>query len=181
MSTRIALLRAVNVSGTGKLAMADLRAFFKALGHPDARTLLQTGNVVFTARDGNSPAELEATLEREARDRLGLGTCFFVRDAKEWRSLVADNPFPKESARDPARAVALLLKEAVAEERVEDLRAAIAGPETVAAAGRTLYALYPDGQGRSKLTLALIERRLGTRATARNWNTVLKIAKLAGT
>lgn len=176
--TRIALLRAVNVSGSGKLAMADLRAFLEAMGLEDVRTLLQTGNAVFGGGSA-AAAELEAGLEREARARLGLDTTFFIRGAAEWREMIAANPFPREAARDPTRTVALLLKDASEEAKLEDLRAAIGGRETVAAIGRTLYALYPDGQGRSKLTLTLIERKLGTRATARNWNTVLKIAVLA--
>ena len=73
----------------------------------------------------------------------------------------------------------MILKTAAAtENNVKALRAAIRGRETIEAVGKQLYVVYPDGVGQSKLTHALIERHLGTRATGRNWNTVLKLAAL---
>ena len=89
MATNIALLRGVNVGGNRKVAMSDLRAFLSRLGLGDPRSLLQSGNVVF--RSDASPAKLEAMLEAEAGERLGLQTTFFVRTAEEWRSVVARN------------------------------------------------------------------------------------------
>jgi uncharacterized protein (DUF1697 family) len=179
MAAHIALLRAVNVGGTGKLAMADLRAFAVKLGFKDAQTLLQSGNMVFTSAD--TPKDIEEMLEREAEKRLGLATHFFVRTAKEWDALIAQNPFPEEAARDPGRMVAMPLKKAPAAEAVKLLQAAIKGPERVHAVGACLYAVYPEGQGQSKLTNRVIESKLETRGTARNWNTVLKLASAAKT
>ena len=75
----------------------------------------------------------------------------------------------------------MLLKSAPDATRVKALQAAIVGPEIVRAKGRHAYIVYPDGMGRSRLTSALIERTLGTRGTARNWNTVLKLGALVGT
>jgi uncharacterized protein (DUF1697 family) len=178
MAAHIALLRAVNVGGTGKLAMAELRAFAVKLAFKDTQTLLQSGNMVFTCTE--KPADLEALLEEQARARLGIATEFFVRTAKEWDALIAKNPFPEEAARDPARFVAMPLKAAPTAAAVRALEAAITGPERVHAIGRCLYAVYPQGQGQSRLTNKLIETKLATRGTARNWNTVLKLAALAG-
>jgi uncharacterized protein (DUF1697 family) len=178
VSVHIALLRAVNVAGFGKLSMADLRAFLAAAGFRDARTLLQSGNAVFSA-DAPS-ADVETRLEKEAAKRLGLRTAFLVRSADEWSDVVARNPFRAEAKRDPARLVVMFFKDAPAAAAVDALSAVITGPEVVRAGGRQLYITYPDGQGRSKLTGALIERKLGTTGTARNWNTVTKLAALAG-
>ena len=177
MTTHIALLRAVNVGGTKKIAMAQLRDFAAALGLGNARTLLQSGNLVFDS-DAASPA-LEERLAREAEKRLGLVTDFFVRTTKEWNAIVSQNPFPDEATRDPARFVALLLKKAPAATAVKALEAAITGRERIRAIGSQLYAVYPDGQGESRLTNKLIESKLDTRATGRNWNTVLKLAAVA--
>jgi uncharacterized protein (DUF1697 family) len=171
------LLRAVNVGGTGKIAMADLRAFAMKLGFKGAQTLLQSGNLVLTSND--KPNDVESLLEREAQKSLGRATEFFVRTAKEWDALIARNPFPEEAARDPARLVAVPLKKAPSAAAAKALEAAIKGSERVQAIGRCLYAVYPDGQGQSKLTNRLIESMLETRGTARNWNTVLKLAALA--
>ena len=174
MTTYIALLRGINVAGHRMVSMLDLRALLAGCGFGNPRSLLQTGNLVFLGR-GPSGA-VERRLEREAASRLGLHTDFFVRDAAEWRQVVSRNPFPEMAARDPAHLVVMFLKEAPEGTAVEALRSAIRGPETLAVAGRDLYVTYPDGMGRSRLTGIAIEKALGTRGTARNWNTVLKVA-----
>jgi uncharacterized protein (DUF1697 family) len=178
MTVQIALLRAVNVAGHAAVAMSDLRDLLAALGFKDARSLLQSGNLVF--RSGKqSGAGLERLLETEVAKRLDLDTDCFVRTAKEWETIVAKNPFRDEARRDPGHLVVMALKAAPAAEAVEALRAAIKGRETVHAEGRQAYIVYPDGIGRSRLTNRVIEAKLGTRATGRNWNTVVKLAALA--
>ena len=178
MSVHIALVRGINVGGHANVPMAGLRAFFAELGFRDVHTLLQSGNAVFSGAS-KSAAELETRLQKEAAKRLGLRTEFFVRSAGEWADVVARNPFPNEAQRDPARLVVMVVKSAPPASAVEALQAAVRGPEIVRAGGRHLYITYPDGQGRSKLTGALIEKKLATTGTARNWNTVLKLDALA--
>jgi uncharacterized protein (DUF1697 family) len=178
MTTHIALLRAVNLGAHNAVAMADLRDLLARLGFTDPRTILQSGNAVF--RSGKRPPVVERLLEKEAAARLGLATDFFVRTAAEWQALVAANPFPAEAERDPSHLVLMCLKAAPAPEAVAALQGSIAGRELVRAVGRHAYVVYSDGIGRSRLTIAVIERRLGTRGTGRNWNTVLKLAALAG-
>src|SRR5439155_762383 len=97
----------------------------------------------------------------------------------EWDDVVARNAFPAEAKNDPSHLVLLCLKGAVTAVEVKALQAAIVGREQVRGHGREIYASYPDGIGRSKLTNAFIEKRLGTRVTGRNWNTVLKLQALA--
>src|SRR5579862_5969662 len=89
----IAVLRAVNVAGHANVAMAELRALVTKLGFRDARSIVQSGNLIFGAdpRDGG---ELERLLENEAEKRLGLRTDIMVRSGEEWIDLVGRNPFP---------------------------------------------------------------------------------------
>jgi uncharacterized protein (DUF1697 family) len=180
MSTHLAFLRAVNVGGHGPIPMAKLRTWLENLGFAEPRTLLQSGNVVFRS-EKLTGAALEQFLETQAEKKLGLQTTFFVRTASEWKTAIAKNPFPSEAKSDPSRLVVVVLKDAPTITRVSALQAALIGKgrEIVRAHGRHAYIVYPDGQGRSKLTLAMIEKHLGTRGTARNWNTVLKMAALA--
>jgi uncharacterized protein (DUF1697 family) len=117
-------------------------------------------------------------LEDGAAKRLGLSLDFFVRSAAEWARVIAANPFLDEAKNDPARLVVVVLKNAPERAAVAALQKAIKGREVVRAKGREAFITYPDGQGRSKLTMALIERHLETSGTARNWNTVLKLAAL---
>jgi uncharacterized protein (DUF1697 family) len=178
VTTFVALLRGINVGGHKPVAMAELRALLERLGFDGARSLLQSGNLVFRGA-GRTGAQLERLLEAEAAKRLGLDTAVFVRSAAEWRAIVARNPFPAEAERDPAHLLAMCLKDAPDPRAVTALQAAITGREVVRARGREAYVVYPDGIGRSKLTITLIEKTLGTRGTARNWNTVLKLDALA--
>jgi len=174
----VALLRAVNLAGYNKVGMADLKALLIGLGFEDAQTLLQSGNIVFTG--GNkTTASLEQALQRAAAKQLELETDFFVRTAKEWQAIVDANPFPREATDDPSHLLAVILKDEVSAANVTALQKAIVGREVVRAKGRCAYIVYPDGIGRSKLTAAMIEKKLGTRGTGRNWNTVLKLAALS--
>jgi uncharacterized protein (DUF1697 family) len=179
MTTHIALLRGINVGGNKKVAMADLREFLAQLSFGEPRTLLQSGNVVFRSERLHG-AELERLLDAEAETRLGLKTEFFVRTPEEWREVIANNPFPGEAESDPSHLVVMFLKRAPEAADVEALQAAIAGREVVRAVGRQAYITYPDGIGDSRLTINVIEKKLGSRGTGRNWNTVLKLAALAG-
>jgi uncharacterized protein (DUF1697 family) len=175
----VALLRAVNLPGHNKIGMADLKALVASLGFADAQTLLQSGNIVFTGGT-KTTAALEQALERAAIKQLALETDFLVRTAKEWSAIVDGNPFPGEAKNDPSHLLAMIVKDDVSALNVAALQKAIVGREVVRAKGRCAYIVYPDGIGRSKLTTALIEKKLGTRGTARNWNTVLKLLALAG-
>jgi uncharacterized protein (DUF1697 family) len=177
MTIHISLLRGVNVGGRTSVAMAALRDMMAELGFADARTLLQSGNVVFRS-ERLKGAALEHLLEEAARERLGLFTDFIVRTAKEWDTIVAANPFPDEAKSDPGHLVVMALKDAPSAKAVQAVRGAFDGPEIIATKGRQLYIVYPAGIGRSRLTNSLIERKLETRGTGRNWNTVLKLAAL---
>lgn len=175
MPFHAALLRGINVGGRNLVAMAKLREMFEALGFSAVRTLLQSGNVIF---DGGkkSTAALERLLEAETKKRLGVAPAYSVRTADEWHQSIAANPYPKEAASDPGHLVVMFMKQAPQAANVKSLSAAIKGPEYLRAAGRELYIVYPAGIGTSKLTNAVVERKLGMSGTARNWNTVLKLS-----
>ncbi|HEY3132341.1 MAG TPA: DUF1697 domain-containing protein [Acidobacteriota bacterium] len=177
MTLHVALLRGINVGGHRQVAMSELRDLLTQLGFLDARSLLQSGNLVFRSESRTS-ASLERLLETEAEKRLALQTDFFVRTAEEWKTIIANNPFPKEAERDPGHLVVMFLKHAPDVKDVRALQAAITGPEVIRAEARQAYIVYPSGIGRSRLTNILIEKKLGTRGTGRNWNTILKLADL---
>jgi len=174
---QVALLRAVNVGGRS-VPMAELRDCATALGLNEVRSLLQTGNLLFEADTGG--VELEARLEAAIQARFGLAADVILRTASEWAQAISANPFGDAAREDPSHLVLMALKAAPTADCVEALRGAVAGRETVQAVGRDLYLVYPDGIGPSKLTISVIERKLGVRGTARNWNTALKIAATLG-
>jgi uncharacterized protein (DUF1697 family) len=173
-SIYIALLRGVNLGPHKRVSMADLRELVTRLGCEDAQSLLNSGNLVFRART-KSPADLERVLEAETKKRLGVETQYFLRTVDEWKDVIARNPMRKEAVSDPGHLLVGCLKDAPDAKAAKALDAAIPGREVARVVGHQVYIYYPDGIGTSKLTGSIIDRALGTRGTARNWNTVMKL------
>ena len=176
----IALLRAINVGGQNRVAMSNLRGLLTTLGFSNPQSLLQSGNLVFSG-GRQTAARLERLLEAEAARQLQAHADCLVRTSSEWEQIVAGNPFHGEAKDDPSHLVVMFLKKAPTKENAAALQAAIKGPEVVRVEGRQAYIVYPAGIGRSKLTTTLIETKLGSRGTGRNWNTVLKLLALTQT
>jgi uncharacterized protein (DUF1697 family) len=173
----VALLRGVNVGGNNRIAMADLRATLVKMGFINVATILQSGNAVFHGKSSSTSA-LEKSLEAAIAKHHGLTPEFHVRTAAEWHAIVAANPFASEAKKDPGHVLVSCYKAPIDQGRVAALQAAISGKERVHADGRHLYMTFPDGIGSSKAA-PLVDRMLGAKGTARNWNTVLKLAQLA--
>ena len=174
MARSVALLRAVNVGGTGKVAMSDLRAMCESLGLKEPKTLLQSGNLVVNG-GACSPSELEKLLEKGALTKLGLKTEFIVRTRAEWAKIVAGNPFPQEAKSDPSHLLVMLRKTAPTAAHLAALAQLNDGPEKFVARGRELYVTFPEGMGRSRFAAVLSREKVGGPGTGRNWNTVLKL------
>lgn len=177
--TRYALLlRAVNVGGANRIAMKDLATALADAGLEEVRTLLQSGNVLCAS--DRREAGVTALAEAAIRDGFGLEVTVVVRSAAELARVAASSPFgaPGEELDPTTLHVAFFTaaptKDAAA---VDQSRYA---PDAFVVAGRDAYISYPNGSGRSKLTLAALERDLGVPGTARNWSTVQRLAELAG-
>jgi uncharacterized protein (DUF1697 family) len=175
LTAHVALFRALNVGGR-KATSAELQALAADLRLDDARTLLQSGNLVF--RSARTGAELEAEVERAFAARFGFASDVLVRTGPQWRAALAANPHREMAERDPSHLVVMALKSVPTSDALATLQAAIPGREIIAAGGRELFIAYPDGIGDSRLTGAVIERRLGVRGTARNWNTATRLAAM---
>jgi uncharacterized protein (DUF1697 family) len=172
------LLRGINVGGHHKLPMNDLRSLCTDLGLCDARTLLQSGNIVFRT-DTRGVRNLAARLEDALEDRFGFRPAVFLRTSSELRGVISRNPLPRQAQAEPNKFAVLFLAgepDAGALDRMMRLKGEA---ELVECLGRELYIYLPDGFGRSKLLAGPIDRTLGTAATGRNWNTVCKLVAAA--
>lgn len=167
MSVRIALLRAVNVGGTGKIAMGELAALFRANGCCDVRTYIQSGNVVFRSPD---PARVVVRrLEAALAATIGRPVKVLLRTERDLSRIDRSNPFPDAP---PARVSVLFLDRAPSADGLAGLTSP--GREEIRPAGREIFIHYPDGMGASKLRLPQMRE-----GTARNLNTVRKLAAMA--
>lgn len=162
-TTHVALLRAVNVGGTGKLPMAELRAICTELGFGNVRTYIASGNVVFTSP--LSETEIVHLLETRLTEYTGRPTAVLVRTAVEMRAVLASNPFPEAPGN---RVLVTFMAEPPPADSLETVRGQTV--EQVVLGTREVYVHYADGVAGSKLRIPGAER-----GTARNMNTIAKV------
>jgi len=167
MAIYVALLRAVNVGGTGKLAMKDLCTLCGDAGFTGARTYIQSGNVVFGSR--LAEPGVKAKLEKVLAQKMGKPVGVLVRSGPELESILKRNPFKTLPGN---RVLVLFLNDAPARDALAGLK--IPGREEVKLDGREVFVHYPDGMGQSKLRIPF-----AATGTGRNVNTVEKLAALA--
>ena len=176
MSTYVALLRGINVSGRNRIPMADLRRMLGDLGHDDVETYLQSGNVTFRTRSATTKG-LAAAIEHRIDSELGLNVAVLVRTQRELETIAADNPFLGAQI-DGKTLHVVFLEDPATPAALADLELDRYAPDELAAHGSEVYLSCPEGYGTTKLNNAFFERHLGTRATTRNWNTVTNLVEL---
>ncbi|AYG65561.1 MULTISPECIES: DUF1697 domain-containing protein [unclassified Rhizobium] len=167
MTVFVALLRAVNVGGTGMLPMADLRALCEEIGFRDVRTYIQSGNVVF--RTDEDETTVQARLREALARKMGKSPGIILRSREALERAAEHSPFPHAK---PNYLLIAFLQDAAPRDALDKLVAP--DGEEVHIAGREIYVHYPDGAGRSKLKLPALKA-----GTARNLNTVRKLAEMA--
>lgn len=173
----VALLRGVNLGGRNKLPMAALSAMFEAEGCTAVRTYIQSGNIVFSASEvdiGGLPERISARIEAD----FAISVPIVPRSAVALETVVAGNPFLARGA-DPATLHVAFLSREPEPERVDDLDPQRSPPDEFEVVGADVYLYLPAGVGRSKLTNAWFDSRLGVVSTARNWRTVLRLLEMA--
>jgi uncharacterized protein (DUF1697 family) len=167
MNSYIALLRAVNVGGTGKLPMTELKAMCERAGLKQVKTYIASGNVVF--QSAKAEAQVKAALEAALATYAGKPVGAMVRTAAEMAEVLAANPF---QAMPGNRTVAIFLDGAPPADALKNVVGR--GTEELALGKREIYGYYPDGQGESKLRIPAAKT-----GTARNMNTVATLAEMA--
>jgi uncharacterized protein (DUF1697 family) len=176
-TSRILLLRGINLGPHRRVSMPDLRALLGEAGFADVRTYVQSGNVVLSSRA--SPVKVGAQAEQAIADRFGFEVDVIVRTGEELADVVARNPLP-EAAEDPKRYQVSFLGGEPDPEVVERIVGLAVDGERLVAVGRELYTWHPEGVARSKLWAKLASAGgLGVRATARNWTTVTTLLEMA--
>lgn len=181
MTTFVALLCAVNVGGTGKLAMADLRRLLEELGYRRVETYIQSGNAVFDAEGSAAAAAKAIAAALEAH--MGAPVGVVVRTHEEMARVMATNPFAGEAAADGARVHVVFLAGVAAKDAAAGLERIVAQyparRDRFHLDGTTLYLHLPDGAAETKFTTKALNRVLGAALTARNWNTAGKLTEMS--
>ena len=168
MTAYVALLRAVNVAGTGKLPKEELKAMGEACGFGNVRTFINSGNLLFTSEWGEE--RVQESVAGRVSDFFGKAVPVFVRSGAEMAEVAAGNPFDDDK---PSRVMAHFIEAAPTPAMLDEARDV--NGERMALGPRVIYVSYGEGIGRTKLKLPAVAK-----GTARNMNSVSKIAALLG-
>ena len=177
MPAYIALLRAVNLAGYGRIAMADLRKALEGLGFTNVQTYIQSGNAVFDATGprGKIGTAIAAGLER----LMGAPVGVVIRTHEDLTRIIQENPFVSEAAADGARVHVGFLAGPAGPGAQAALEAIVrkypARRDRFHLAGEHIYFHFPDGAAETKFSGKTLDRAVGVAGTGRNWNTVLRL------
>jgi uncharacterized protein (DUF1697 family) len=174
----ISLLRGVNVGGHNMIKMDALRTLYESLKLGDAKTYLQSGNVVFKA-GAQALAGLPKRIEDAIEGNFGFRPSVIHRTAAELRDAIARNPFAARPGIEPSKLWVTFLAGDPSSEAREKVLAMKTDPEELRMDGRELFIYFPNGMARPKIPMAQIERALKLPTTSRNWNTVRKLLEIA--
>ena len=174
----VALLRGINVGGKNKLSMKDLVSMFTDAGCKNVRTYIQSGNVVFGAKQALA-ARIPALITGSIADSLRLKVPIVVRTAEELRETIRHNPFLRTGI-DTKRLHVAFLADKPGAKKVAALQPDRSPPDEFLVRGSEIYLHCPNGLARTKLTNAYFDSKLATTTTVRSWATVLKLHDLTG-
>lgn len=174
--TYVALLRGINVGGKNKLPMKELIEMFVEAGCDDARSYIQSGNVIFNAAPDVS-AQLPAQITTRIAQRFGYRTPVLLRSAEQLRDVISNNPFLPGGAAEVTLHV-MFLADRPSSHRVAELDPERSPPDAFIVRGQEVYLRLPGGMADTKLTNSYFDSKLATTSTARNWRTVTKLLEL---
>jgi uncharacterized protein (DUF1697 family) len=178
MAVIISMLRGVNVGGHNKIKMEALRALYESLKLRDAQTYVQSGNVIFRT-DERDMARLAKRIEDGIERKFGFRPDVILRTTAEIRDVVARNPFAKRRGIEPSKLLVSFLASHPGAEAREKVLQLQCDPAELQIDDREVYIYFPNGIGRSKLSLARLEKTLKVPGTGRNWNSVTKMLDMA--
>jgi len=177
MTAFVSLFRAINVGGHRQVRMDELKDLHKSLGLKDVLSYIQSGNIVFKSDDADV-SQIQKQIEDGFEKKFGFHSAVIVRTSVELSDIIDRNPFQNQLNKESKWVTVMFLASHPADTAQQDLFKTYIGPEALFITGTELYIYYTNGIGRSKLTNSLIEKKLKTVGTARNWNTILQLQKM---
>jgi uncharacterized protein (DUF1697 family) len=178
MTVAVSMLRGINVGSHKRVKMDALRALYDSLGLRYPQTYVQSGNVIFKTSERDM-LKVARRIENGIERSFGFRSDVIIRTCPELRDVIARNPFASRTGIDPRKLLVTFLgsnPEPEARDKISKIKADL---EELWLDGRELYIYFPNGMGRTKLQLPLLEKTLKTPGTGRNWNSVTKMLAMA--
>jgi len=179
MVTYISFLRGVNMTGHNSLKMTDLAELYSSQGYLDAETYIQSGNVIFSNDGSLSETVVSMNIEKAILDKFDYKIPVMLRTIPEIYTLFKHNPFLNEDKFDPAKMAVIFLHDEPSESKRQKVKDVDYPPDKFKISGREIYIFCPNGFGKTKLYTNFFEKKMVVTGTARNWNTITTILKLA--
>ena len=175
----ISILRGINVSGQKKINMADLKSLYESQGFDGVSTYIQSGNVIFDSKLKNK-AYITKTIEAAIEEQYGFQVPVQIRTAQEMLKVIDRMPFNDVNlVNDSTKVLVTFLSSKPTKSNIENIQKYIIEPERLIINNTHVYLYCPNGYGKSKLTNNLIEKKLKTSATTRNWKSIKKLHELS--
>ena len=178
MTTYIALLRGINVSGQKKIQMAGLRSLFESLGYKDVQSYIQSGNIIFRAESQVDPSDIQKKIEEAIQKQYEFFVPVLIKTSEIIEEILKANPYKKEAELEPNRVLVSLLQETPDLQNIQALNSLEYPPDRFKYSDKAIYLHCPNGAGKSKLSNNLFETKLKVKATTRNIQTLTKILAL---
>ena len=176
MTKRVAILRGINVGGRRKILMADLKVLLNKLSFKNVTTYIQSGNVIFDAKDKIKNNEIEEKITKAIKKEYDFDVPVIVKTEKEFNKIISTNPF--EKGEEIERLHFTFLKTIPVDENLEKIATYDYSPDKFKIEGSNVFIFCSKKYSDTKLTNKFFESKLKTTATTRNWKTMLKLSHL---
>jgi uncharacterized protein (DUF1697 family) len=168
------------MTGHNSIKMSELVSLYNSLGFPDAKTFIQSGNVIFSNKSDKTESSISATIEKEILGKFNYIVPVMIRTRRELSTLFSVNPFLAEIKFDPAKMAVIFLHEEPSADQLKKVKEIDYPPDKFKIIGREIFIYCPNGFGRTKLYTNFFEKKMGVIGTARNWKTITKILGIIG-
>lgn len=177
MSTYIALLRGINVSGQKLIKMTDLKELFEVRGFQNVQTYIQSGNVIFSSKEKSSD-KIKNIISNSIKQKFGFDVGILILTSDMIEYVLRNNPFIKKK-KEVDKLYVTFLAEQPSTDNIKKLNSIDYSPEEYILDGRVVYLHVPNGYGKAKLNNNFFENKLKVEATTRNWKTINKLWELS--
>lgn len=175
----ISLLRGINVSGHKNIKMLDLKSIYESLDLNNVITYIQSGNVIFDSRE-TIISNIRLLIEQAIEKKYSFYVPVDIRTRREFEKIISECPFgPVNLDEDGTRLLVTFLSAIPNKHRISQLQDYVSATEKLVVTGRQVYLYCPKGYGKSKLSNAFLEKKLGVTATTRNWKSLLQLQALS--
>jgi uncharacterized protein (DUF1697 family) len=179
MQIFISFLRGVNMTGHNSIKMTDLAALYRNIGLNDAKTYIQSGNVIFSNTENIPPSALSVNIEHAILERFNFIIPVMIRTYQELKDLFSLNPFHEEPNFDPSKMAVIFLHDEPSDTQIQKIAGINYPPDKFKIVGREVFIYCPNGFGRTKLYTNFFEKKMGVAGTGRNWKTITTILNIA--